>query len=203
MSTTTPTAPTYATTTTIPTPPMSPDSTAIPSAALQLSGDLALSDGTVAHVRPIRVDDVERLRAFHMRLSAESITYRFFRYLPELSRDEARKFTRIDYARQMALVATQGTGEDERIIGVVRYCGLSADTAEVAFVVADAWQGHGISTDLFHRLALYARAHGFKTFVALTMATNARMLGFFHHCGLPATFRYLDGEYEVHLDISA
>lgn len=175
---------------------------AIPAEALRLTEDVTLLDGSVVRMRAIRADDDERLRVFHTQLSTESITYRFFRYVPELTRAEARRFTQVDYDQQMALVATQDTAAGERILGVVRYCGLSEEEAEVAFVVTDAWQGHGIATLLFHRLAQYARAHGFQRFIALTLATNTRMLAFFRHCGYPEVLRYQEGEYEVHLDIT-
>ena len=75
--------------------------------------------------------------------------------------------------------------------------------AEVAFVVQDAWQGHGIATALLHELAAYARAHGVERFVALTMGTNARMLDVLHNCGFPCHTRYDGGDILATLDITA
>ena len=50
-----------------------------------LGGDVVLSDGGTAHVRPIRPADADRLRSFYSRLSDESIYFRFFGPRPRLS----------------------------------------------------------------------------------------------------------------------
>ena len=47
--------------------------------------DVVLRDGGTAHLRPIRPDDADRLRRFHARLSDETIYFRFFSLLRELS----------------------------------------------------------------------------------------------------------------------
>jgi len=86
---------------------------------------------------------------------------------------------------------------------VVRYDRIGSDLAEVAFVVADAWQGHGIASALLLQIAEYARARGIKRLVAITMATNMRMLEVLHGCGYPTTSAIREGEAEVSLDISA
>lgn len=175
----------------------------VPPEARQLDEQLVLRDGSVVHVRPIRPDDAERLRAFHASLSFESIVFRFFRALPELPQDLAQRFTHVDYVDRLALVATLGAGSHEQIIAVARYDRTSLDAAEVAFVVQDRWQGHGIATALLYRLAAYARAHGITTFVAITLGDNHPMLDVFRYCGFPHTSRRCDGEVEVRLDIRA
>ncbi len=168
----------------------------------KLTDLLVLRDGSVVRVRAIRSDDTARLCAFHRKLSPDTIIFRFFHYVPELSLREAERFTHVDYEKRMALIATTGEGETEQILGVVRYEGIDPDTAEVAFVVEDHWQGHGIATALLHRLAAFARQHGYTTFVAVTMGSNARMLEVLHNSGFPTTVHYADGEVEVRLDIS-
>jgi RimJ/RimL family protein N-acetyltransferase len=174
-----------------------------PLGAAQLEGTLTLRDGTNVRVRPIRADDTDRLRSFHMGLSRESIVFRFFRILPELPTDMAEHFTHVDYTNRMAILATTGDGPDEQILAVVRYDRIGPTEAEVAFVVADQWQGHGIATALLYRLAAYARQHGFTTFVAFTMGTNQRMLEVLRYAGFPHTTTYCEGEVEVRLDITA
>jgi RimJ/RimL family protein N-acetyltransferase len=174
-----------------------------PPARSQWSEDLPLLDGSTIPVRPIRPDDTDRLRAFHARLSADTIILRFFHLMPELPLKMAEHFTHVDYVSRMALVATQADGEGVRFLGVVRYDRIGPATAEVAFVIADHWQGHGIATALLLRLARYAREHGFTTLVAITMGTNRRMLDVLKHCGFPCAFRCVDGEIECSLDITA
>src|SRR6476469_3870179 len=70
--------------------------------------DVVLSDGGIAHVRPIRPDDAERLVAFHERQSSESIYFRFFSPRPKLSARDLDRFTHVDYLDRMAFVALLG-----------------------------------------------------------------------------------------------
>lgn len=174
----------------------------LPHDVAQLEGPLTLYDGTTIHVRAIRPDDDERLRAFHRQLSPDSIMFRFFHFLPELPMPDATHFTHLDYVNRMALLATMGEGEAEEILGVVRYDRIADATAEVAFVVGDHWQGHGIATALLYMLATYARTKGFTTFVAVTMGSNARMIEVLRNSGFPWTTRYSEGTLEAHLDIT-
>jgi GNAT superfamily N-acetyltransferase len=164
---------------------------------------LALRDGATVQVRAIQPDDLERLRAFHRRLTPDTVIFRFFHYMPELTAEDAWRFTHLDYENRMALVATAPVGDVEAIHAVVRYERTGSTEAEVAFVVEDAWQGRGIATALLHRLAAYARAHGISTFVAVTMVGNVRMLDVFRHAGFPCALRFARGEIAVTLDISA
>lgn len=169
----------------------------------RIEGPRALRTGETLYVRALRADDSERLRALHASLSIESIIFRFFRLLPTLSPDLVDHFTHLDYANRMAIIATESAAPDAPILAVVRYDKLSADEAELAFVVQDHWQGRGIAPALLHRLVPYARAHGFTTLVAITMAGNARMLDVLRHAGYPFTMRYVDGDIECRLDIAA
>lgn len=170
--------------------------------ASQLSGLLVLRDGTRMHTRSIHPDDTERLRTFHAHLSRDTVIFRFFHYMPELSLHDAEHFTHLDYDNRMALVATLGEGDQERIVAVVRYERLDPTSAEVAFVVADEWQGHGLATALLLQLAAYARARGITRLVAITLATNLRMLEVLRHCGYPMSIHGEHSEDEVSLDIS-
>ena len=51
------------------------------------------------------------------------------------------------------------------------------DTAEVAFVVQDAWQGKGLGTIMLDELLAAAAARGITRFRAYVLADNPRMLG--------------------------
>lgn len=167
-----------------------------------LATTIPLRNGEHVTMRAIQPDDVERLQAFHARLSPDTIAMRYFRAAPVLYQQDAQRLTHVDYDNRMALVATVGIGDDERIIAVVRYEQVTATEGELAFVVDDRWQGMGISTLLLARLLDYAREHGFETMVAMTMATNVRMRGVLAHAGVPCTSRYEDGCLIVTLDIT-
>ncbi len=170
--------------------------------AAALTDTLTLRNGATVTMRPIRPDDKDRLQQFHARLSLDTIVMRYFRVAPVLHEGDARRLTRLDYDNRMALVATVGAGEDERIIAVVRYERVTATEGELAFVVEDAWQGLGISTKLLARLLNYARSRGFETMMAVTMSTNVRMRGVLIHAGYPCSSRYADGCLTLTLDIT-
>jgi GNAT superfamily N-acetyltransferase len=72
------------------------------------------------------------------------------------------------------------------LLAVARYDRLEDPTqAEVAFVVADEFQHHGIATLLLHQLALQARGAGVTHLVAEVLAENKPMLSVFHGAGFP------------------
>lgn len=174
-----------------------------PAALDRMHGPLKLWTGELIYVRPIHPDDSSRLQTFHASLSTTSIIYRFFRNVPALSQADADHFTHLDYNDRMALVAAADAAPESPLLGVVRYERLGPDSAEVAFVVEDHWQGHGIATALLRWLAPYARMRGVTRFMAITLASNAKMLEVLQHAGYPINSRYSGGEFEVWLDISA
>src|SRR5436305_5394930 len=111
--------------------------------------DVVLRDGATMHVRPVRADDGPAIRKFLEGLSARSIGFRFFG-TPNL--DWATSWSvDVDYADRFALVAEGGS--PHAILAHAAYVRIDATRAEVAFMVADAWQGHGISTILLAHLA--------------------------------------------------
>src|SRR5688572_19277472 len=115
-------------------------------------------------------------------LSPETTRMRFFSVHPHLSRYETTRFTDVDHHDREAWVALIG----DEIIGVGRYERLAdLDDAEVAFVVADRWQGFGVGPILLRYLVDSARVVGIRRFVAETLAENHHMLDMFAHAGLP------------------
>jgi GNAT superfamily N-acetyltransferase len=122
--------------------------------------------------------------AFHSHLSPHSCYLRFFTYHPTLSASEVERFTCVDYQDRLALVAEI----DDQLIAVGRYDRHVGTTeAEVAFVVADAFQHHGIGSLLLDELAQAARDKGIITFLADTLRENHTMLDVFRHSGFPVT----------------
>lgn len=141
--------------------------------------DVVLRDGSTVHVRPIRADDKPQIREFLEALSPESIGFRFFgapslTWVTNWSLD-------VDYADRFALIAVSG----DAIIAHAAYIRTRDDRAEVAFLVADAWQGHGIATILLAHLASIAQLHGISTFTAEVLPHNHRMIDVFRQSGFP------------------
>ena len=153
-----------------------------------LEREVASSDGALRfRLRPIRSDDAQRLVAFHDHLSDRSCFLRFFSLHPHLSPSEVERFTHVDYQNRLALVALL----HDCIIGVGRYDRLpGSDVAEVAFVVADEYQHHGVGSLLLDELADAATERGIGTFVADTLHENHPMLDVFFHSGFDVTSHF-------------
>jgi RimJ/RimL family protein N-acetyltransferase len=140
-----------------------------------------LGEGPVI-VRPIRADDAAALIRFHHRLSDTSIRRRYFYPHLELGAEEVAHLTQVDGIDRVALVVERA-GE---LIAVGRYDRLDdATQAEVAFVVADAFQHHGLATMLLQRLAVLAQGVGVTHLRAEVLAENQAMLTLFHAAGFP------------------
>jgi acetyl coenzyme A synthetase (ADP forming)-like protein len=146
---------------------------------------VVLRDGSTVHVRPVRADDDVQIREFLAGLSPESIGFRFFG-APDLEWVTNWSID-VDYANRFALVAVSGA--TPAIIAHAAYIRTGADEAEVAFLVADAWQGHGIATILLAHLAAIAELHGITTFTAEVLPHNHRMIEVFRESGFPVDMR--------------
>jgi acetate---CoA ligase (ADP-forming) len=147
--------------------------------------DVVLRDGSTIHVRPVRSDDEPAIRAFLNDVSQESIGFRFFgaadlEWVTAWSLD-------VDYVDRFALVAE--TGAPSRIVAHAAYVRMNAERAEVAFLVADAWQGRGISTIALAHLAAIAHRQGITTFVAEVLPANHQMIDVFRRSGFPINTR--------------
>ncbi len=138
-----------------------------------------LTDGTTVTVRPIRPEDADIEREFVNSLSAESRYFRFMGSMREISAELLSRFTRIDYEREMALIATIPTDAGERQIGVARYASLEQPSeCEFAIVIADAWQNLGLARQLMKMLIEIARKRHFVRMHGIVLKSNARMLDF-------------------------
>jgi len=148
-----------------------------------------LKDGRSVTIRAVRPDDKERLRAAFQQLEAESIHTRLFAYKEQLTDDDLKRLTEIDFDSEVALVVTVGSDSDETIVGSGRYFAFDgADGgrwAEIAFMVEEDYQGLGISRTVLRHLTMIARARGIVGFEAEVLPGNKAMLAVFAGSGLP------------------
>jgi acetate---CoA ligase (ADP-forming) len=172
------------------------------------TADEILRDGSSIRIRAIRPDDKTRLVDHFNRLSARSVYFRFFRSKKRLTDDELAQFTEVDFVDKVALVATLGQGDEEKIIGVGRYAVLAPPAgsavaadgprrAEIAFAVADEYQGRGVGTLLLEHLAPIARASGIQEFEAEVLGENNRMLEVFASSGFVVQRALEEGVFHV------
>jgi acetyltransferase len=140
--------------------------------------------GQAISIRPMRPEDLDIETEFVQSWSAETRYNRLFSTGSYTSPERLKMITRIDYARDMALIATLMLEDKEVQIGVARYV-LRDDnrTCEFALAVADAWQHRGIGRALMLNLIDNAAAAGIETMVGDVLSSNAPMLHFMRALG--------------------
>lgn len=149
-----------------------------------------LRDAAPVYVRAISPADQPRLAAFHRRLSAESVYFRFFEFKGELSPADLRYLTELDFEKRVALVATLDAAPDAPIVGVARFDVLPDRAgvprrAELGIVVEDAHQGRGIGTVLLKHLLAIAHDKGVAEITAEVLPQNTKMLELVAGSGVP------------------
>jgi GNAT superfamily N-acetyltransferase len=150
----------------------------------ELACDVVTLEATKLHLRPIRPDDASRLVDFHQHLSPRSVYRRFFYSHSALPDNEVERFTCVDYVDRLALIAEDG----HHLVAIARYDrSPGTSEAEVAFVVADKYQHHGIGTLLLEHLADAAIRNGIATFTAQTLLENRDMIRVFMDSGFSVT----------------
>src|ERR1700681_4504892 len=164
-----------------------------------LETDVVLRDGSTVRVRPTRAGDEPSILAFLGALSDESRYFRFFSGAPNLN-EAARRAAVSDIHRRCNLVAL--VGAVPTIVAQAGYVRNDADRAEVAFAVADTFQGRGISTILLGQLAEIAHAAGIATFDASVLSENHRMVGVFRESGFKVSTHASAGVIEVEFPTS-
>ena len=166
-----------------------------------------LRNGLAVTIRAMRPDDREKVAAAIGKLDAESIYTRLFSPRKELTDAGLSQIMTIDPDRDVALLVTTGTGQNEIVIGSGRYAASAAHgaerVAEVAFVVEEDYHGLGIAGRLLAHLADLARQRGIAAFEADVLAGNRAMIGVFARSGLPMQQRREGGVIHVSLSLGA
>ena len=146
--------------------------------------DARMLDGGAIRIRAIRPDDQERLHEHFRGLSEQSVYFRFMGLKRDLSPQDLKRLTQLDFKIHVGLAATVTDNGRERFIGVGRYIrGSDPHRAEVAFAILDEFQGRGVGTLLLEHLSLIADANGIAQFEADVLAHNRQMLEVLAHSG--------------------
>jgi len=159
--------------------------------------EVLLSDGGIATLRPLRIEDAAAVRSLHERVSEQTIWLRFF----SVSRRTAERYVEHLMTDQdvLALVAVCG-GE---VVGLATAEPVDVRVAEVAFLVDDTQSGRGLGSLLLEHLAAAARRRGINRFTAQVLSENRAMLGVFFDAGFSLTRRSVRGVVDIEMDTSA
>lgn len=165
-----------------------------------------LRNGLTVTIRHLRADDRERMAKAVRQLDRESVYTRLFSYRNELSEAGLDRIMHVDPEREVALIVTTASGDDDIVIGSGRYVVSDHNddgrTAEVAFVVEEDYQGLGIAGRLLQHFARIGRERDIAAFEADVLAENKSMLAVFARSGLPMRQRRESGVVHVTLSLA-
>jgi CRP-like cAMP-binding protein len=130
-------------------------------------------DGTDLLLRPVLPGDSARTLQGHVRFSADTL-YRRFLSARVPSPALMDYLAEVDYVDHFVWVMTDQEGHPMADARFVRE-DHDAGVAEIAFTVADAYQGRGIGSFLIAALAVAARVAGIEKFSGRMLADNVAM----------------------------
>jgi len=148
---------------------------------LQYVARWTMRDGNQVTIRPIRPEDEPLMVKLHETLSDQSVYLRYFCSLSLSRRIAHERLLKIcfgDYDREMALVAefTDPVTGERRIIAVGRLSKLHGrNEAEVAVLVSDRYQKHGLGQELLRRVVEVARDEKLSQVSAEMLTDNVAM----------------------------
>jgi acetyltransferase len=179
--------------------------TAIPPYPQELEEAVRLArSGRTVVLRPIRGEDAPAHAAFVGRLSPEAIRYRFFQPRSSFTRRELAQATQIDYAREMAFIATtENTNGSSDTLGVVR-AWIDPDnvSAEFAIIVDDALRGQGLGRLLLEKMITYARQRGVLELRGTMLPDNRPMQGLARTLGFSSRYSHEDEAVVIALQLN-
>lgn len=154
----------------------------------ELMEDWTWQDQTVA-LRPIRPEDEAQHRAFLEKLDPEDIRLRVFYSRRSIEHSELARLTQIDYAREMAFIATRALADGgEETLGTVRAT-VDPDnhTAEFGVIVRSDLKGSGLGHRLMSKMIEHLRARGTCRLVGTVLRINHGMLELARSLGFQVT----------------
>lgn len=141
-------------------------------------------------IRPYGIMDRERVRRMSERLSAASLYTRFFSGTPRIPDHYLGLLDGLDHWDREALVALDG----DEIVGIAEYVRHRTQPwrADIAALISDPWQRHGVGSVLVGCLAELAGRRGITEFDADVVLTNQGAVHFVRR-GWPSARSTRDG----------
>jgi protein lysine acetyltransferase len=141
---------------------------------------IRVRDRTELMLRPVLPGDDERTIRGHVQFSSETL-YRRFMTARVPTPALMHYLSEVDYVDHFVWVVT----DDGNPVADARFVRDENDptVAEIAFLVADAYQGRGIGSFLVEALSVAARVGGVKRFTARMLSDNLAMRTIMDHYG--------------------
>ncbi len=134
-------------------------------------------DGRYVVLRPIRPEDEPLEWELIAGLSEESMRFRFFYVVKNITHEMLTRFCNIDYDREIAIIAEYTSNSKRRNVGVGRLIiGSGGETGEYAILVADDFQNNGLGQKLFDTLIGIAGEKGLKSIYGIVLSDNTKMM---------------------------
>jgi len=133
---------------------------------------IRVRDGTLLMLRPVLPGDDQRTVRGHIQFSNETL-YRRFMTARAPTPALMQYLSEVDYVDHFVWVVTDGTDP----VADARFVRDETDptVAEIAFIVADAYQGRGVGSFLISALSIAADIDGVERFSARMLSDNSPM----------------------------
>jgi acetyltransferase len=141
-----------------------------------------LKHGTNILLRSIKPEDELLWLEMFNNFSESSVWNRFFNVVKDPSHQFRARFCNINYENEIAIVAI--SKDENKMLGVVRFT-LDVDkkSGELAFIVADPWQGKGLGTMMVQHLINICRTKNIKTIYSFILPNNYGAIRFLNTLG--------------------
>jgi len=149
---------------------------------IQYIKPITLADGTVVQLRPIHKDDGAKYEMIAKDVSDETLYNRFLGVV-KLTDKVVERFTQLDYAKEMAIVAEVQEGDQKHIMGIARIAADHLNTAEFAITIVDKWQGKGLGKLMSRYILEIAKELGYRTITARVFDSNKAMIKILDQAG--------------------
>ena len=143
-----------------------------------------LRDGRTVLLRPIKPEDEPLWLEMFQNFSEESIRFRFFQIIKDTPHETRVRYCNIDYDREIAIVPELTEDGRKKILGVARVS-IEPDrkAGEIAFIVADPWQGLGLGTKMVDYTLEICKDMKIETVYALILPDNYRAISLMKKMG--------------------
>lgn len=165
---------------------------------------ITLKNGKTMSVRPLLPSDEIAHRNFLYSLQERTIYLRFFHNIDVFTHQMAQShWANLDYRKNISMIGVVRNKGDKQIVAMGTYAELDSNSAEVAFLVHEDFQGMGIASYLLQELEKIALHNGYGVFTATVLAENTGMLHVFKKQFPEAKIINHDGEVELQMKLNS